>query len=854
MADNSLPTLVGTDYAAGRRTAGPAPEARGEGGIEAPPQEQQLPDMRATMQPQEPGAGGMEIGESLQRLAADQEKAQSVTWLSSAGTDFELKAQNLLDNMNRQRQPGQMIGDDYKAQLEKLQATSAGTVQNPLLASAYTARTNSAIATLTGQAQLSDFKARDDTTQFNFNQSLNNSSKIISMQPNYDLADQRGQKALGELLTTVQNSPVPLEQRQKMTMDAITGISEATNRTQQQLDGKRWITENAWNLSPEARAGIGDDISRGVRNNNPGNIKSGQGFNGEINPDKDGYAIFNTPEDGLRALAIDLHTKYDKDGLNTINGIVSKYAPPGDNDTAAYVQHVSQQMNMGANQPLNLNDPQQLHSIMTAVIRHENNNAMPYSEQSLGWATNSALGKDNGPPPPSDMDHGGRRTGNALFNVAPYELQQKLISDYVSLQRQEKTIGIQYTAQASQQISDLTENMHNGIAPSDKELSAALQLAGSSMNPAVQMKAEKLTNMAEMTKSANAMSNDQLMKNIEILKAQPQSISRDDALEFYQSYAGKRDEGLKKDGLSYWAAQGNKLPPLDITKPETLQQREQLSTQLSSLYGMPRDNFLLSQDDKPMLNNLLSSARASDRMQTLQNLHQGFSEGAYHVVMDKIRPDSPTTAYAGDMYGMKATQPGETHWFSPNDPALTSTDVANRLLQGEDMINPMKQDKEGTKMPMPPDTEFRTVGKSLDYLGAAGSPEMGDSSFRAMKSYYAWASGRDHDLSGVIKPDRVDEAWQAVQGNTASMGPSGKSVVAPWGMSESDFRDKMQTAYTKQAEAQGVNIKSFPFQAAKFENIPSRGSPMATGAYFVRSGNGYLSKNGKPVIINVTAP
>lgn len=849
MAD-ALPPLVGVNYAPVRMRS--PNDNVSEGGIQ-PPNEAPVQEMRANLQPQDVGAGQNMIGEALQKLAGDQEHAQATTWLSSAGTDFELQAHGLLDQMQRSRQPGQMITDDYQKQLAQLQTKSSGTIDNPALGAAYTARTNEIMGRMAGQAQITDFNERDNNIQFNFGQSKNNTMKIIAAQPNYDLADSRGQQGLGELLHTAQTANVSPELRNKMMLDAISSVSEATNRTQQQLDGKRWITENAYNLSPEARSAMGDDISRGVRNNNPGNIKAGQGFQGEGTPDKDGYATFQSPEDGIRALNIDLHTKFNKDGLNTINDIISKYAPQSDNDTASYIQHVSQQMGVKPDAKLDLNDPQQLHSMAAAVIRHENNDAMPYSEQAQGWATNSALGKDTGQAPTSQMDHGGMRSGNALFNVAPYELQQKLVADYVSLQRQEKSIGVQYTAQATQQIGDMTENMHNGIVPSSQEVSGALQIAQQTANPSIQMKAEKLADMAQMTKAANAMSTDELAKNINILKSQPQSISRDDALEFYNNYAAKRDEGMKKDGLDYWAGQGNKLPQLDVTDTKTLQQREQIAQQLGTQYKMPASQFLLTHDDKAALNNLLSGANAGSRMATLQNLHQGFNEGNYHAIMDQIRPNSPTTAYAGDMYSMKASQPGESHLFTSSDPALTSTDVANRLLSGEDMINPMKADKAG-KMPMPSDELLRVSGKSQDYMGASGSPEMGDTAFKAMKSYYAWASGRDHDLSGVANPDRVNEAWKAILGNTSSMGPNNKGVVAPWGMTESDFKDKMQAAYTKQAEAQGVNTKAFPFQSAKFENVPSKGSPIANGAYFVRSGNGYLGKGGKPIIINVTEP
>jgi hypothetical protein len=110
---------------------------------------------------------------------------------------------------------------------------------------------------------------------------------------------------------------------------------------------------------------------RGIRNNNPGNLKA-DGSNWQGNTGDDGtFYIFADDTWGLRALATDLANKITKDGLNTIRGIVSKYAPPSENITSAYINSVVADTGIGADAPLST-DQGTLHSLMRAIINHEN--------------------------------------------------------------------------------------------------------------------------------------------------------------------------------------------------------------------------------------------------------------------------------------------------------------------------------------------------------------------------------------------------------------------------------------------------------------------------------------------------
>jgi hypothetical protein len=112
------------------------------------------------------------------------------------------------------------------------------------------------------------------------------------------------------------------------------------------------------------------DLPIGLRNNNPGDFKSGIAWQGAIGSEG-AFITFSDITWGLRALARDLTTKIGSDGLDTITAIISKYAPATDsNDVPAYIAAVSAGSGIGPDEQLGT-DGDTLHSLMRAIIDHE---------------------------------------------------------------------------------------------------------------------------------------------------------------------------------------------------------------------------------------------------------------------------------------------------------------------------------------------------------------------------------------------------------------------------------------------------------------------------------------------------
>lgn len=127
------------------------------------------------------------------------------------------------------------------------------------------------------------------------------------------------------------------------------------------------------------------NLPRGIRNHNPGNIRHGANWQG-LNPDcrkiDPAFCVFNTPVAGIRALAKVLINYKKIHGLNTVRQIVSRYAPPNENQTSAYIQSVAKQLGVYPDTVIDIEERGILTVFIKAVIRMENG-IQPYSDETI---------------------------------------------------------------------------------------------------------------------------------------------------------------------------------------------------------------------------------------------------------------------------------------------------------------------------------------------------------------------------------------------------------------------------------------------------------------------------------------
>lgn len=116
-------------------------------------------------------------------------------------------------------------------------------------------------------------------------------------------------------------------------------------------------------------------LPRGIRNNNPGNIRLSkikwQGQRVTKLSDKS-FVEFVSPIYGVRALMKILLTYYYKYGLDTVESILNRYAPPCENATDIYASHVAYILGVSRRQVIDVPSDEVLIKLAKAIIFHEN--------------------------------------------------------------------------------------------------------------------------------------------------------------------------------------------------------------------------------------------------------------------------------------------------------------------------------------------------------------------------------------------------------------------------------------------------------------------------------------------------
>ncbi|CAM3708332.1 hypothetical protein VA7868_02925 [Vibrio aerogenes CECT 7868] len=111
---------------------------------------------------------------------------------------------------------------------------------------------------------------------------------------------------------------------------------------------------------------------RGVRNNNPLNIRdNGTSWQGMCTVNADpSFVEFQSPEYGFRAGARILRTYY-RSGYKTLSQMISRWAPASENDTAIYIQNVSNWTGIAPGQVVDVYDKNTLSNVLLAMSRQE---------------------------------------------------------------------------------------------------------------------------------------------------------------------------------------------------------------------------------------------------------------------------------------------------------------------------------------------------------------------------------------------------------------------------------------------------------------------------------------------------
>ena len=110
-------------------------------------------------------------------------------------------------------------------------------------------------------------------------------------------------------------------------------------------------------------------IPRGIRNNNPLNIRIGNVWLGEVaNPTDNEFEQFVSMFYGLRAGFILLRRYIRRYHLTTVPNIISRWAPGSENNTVKYIDTVCQLSGIAPDAQIDYGDEETLVNLVDAMV------------------------------------------------------------------------------------------------------------------------------------------------------------------------------------------------------------------------------------------------------------------------------------------------------------------------------------------------------------------------------------------------------------------------------------------------------------------------------------------------------
>ncbi|EFN6557670.1 transglycosylase [Escherichia coli] len=185
-----------------------------------------------------------------------------------------------------------------------------------------------------------------------------------------------------------------VEDGTKKTVDAIHSLGE---QLQGGRDGEDGVGEHGYTSPAEFNAPASNTIAadlniggsnaknRNYRNNNLGNLvfanQEGAALEAPNAKGEQRFARFNTPEEGIRALANQVSSYYNGTSaaagyqkLQTVSSIISKWAPPKENNTNQYIDNVSKYLGVSPNEKIDVSNPEVMTQLVRAIATKEGGN------------------------------------------------------------------------------------------------------------------------------------------------------------------------------------------------------------------------------------------------------------------------------------------------------------------------------------------------------------------------------------------------------------------------------------------------------------------------------------------------
>lgn len=247
------------------------------------------------------------------------------------------------------------------------------------------------------------------------------------------------------------------------------------------------------------------------------------------------------------------------------------------------------------------------------------------------------------------------------------------------------------------------------------------------------------------------------------------------------------------------------------------------------------------------------AAPPASRVAILKGLRDGIPDrDVFLATVARVRPDSPTTMMAAALaQRADTTRPGvsvDVGMFSTGTFVPASL-VAERLVTGEDLLNPSKgakrEDGRGAAFKVP-DAAILTHLRNTyaEALGAANGGAFA-AAVQGVRAYYAATAAEAGIVDGKPDDGLVRNAASAVLGDTIER--AGRRVLAPWGMDAATFKAAAEQAIDRMLGEAGLEQLRPIAAKLGLERIGADRYGITAG------GKPVVSREGRPLIVDFAA-
>ncbi|MBW6494577.1 MAG: hypothetical protein K0B16_08490 [Burkholderiaceae bacterium] len=570
---------------------------------------------------------------------------------------------------------------------------------------------------------------------------------------------------------------------------------------------------------------------RGVRNNNPGNVMKGSdSWRGEVQGNDPRYVTFATPEAGIRAMAKTLLTYQDKHGLDTVESIVSRWAPATENNTVAYAATVAKEIGVKPGDPLNLHDTGTLTKLTRAMIRVENGQ-QPYTDEQIASGLAAAT---EGKPLPTAAAGSPQRdptgpTGYPMLDALPSDWKLHVLQ----LARAQSNQGMAEARDVLRsRVQDATSAyLTTGFAPdapSEGEFISAYGQADGVKRFAEFKGAAQLGQTLQQVKTLPVAA---LADMLETAKPTPGEgfAARQQNYEILTKAIDQVKQARAADPVGYAMAAGSYgIKPLQrFDYPKDLQRelsrRAGAAQQMAVDYGTRPT--IMSAQEADAFGQYLGSLQSVDKARVLGQVFAGVGPAGVQSLSTQLNDKHGTLAVAA-MLSAHRTSEG-------NNAALLYLQGKEAIEQNRAKINDAK--------------EYGTRAKIYKALEGVYQTPQG----------LAAAAEAAYGIYAKFRADGGGDVEQAV--NIATGGVvehNGGKIAKPYGWSDSRFTDALKTTLPARLIAQGGTFTAggAALKAADLAKFlpAARLQTFGQGSYLIRVGGDVVrDATGAPFVLKV---